>query len=233
MRRWSVLLSSALLFSPGTFVATGQPKPAPAGSADSRKTPDPARRDGEITDPEILDYVRRINKSIAAAANVPAPLLRVTRSGNLYVLPHAKSLSVSRGLLQRIENEAELAGVLAHELAHYTGVPPDALQSVACVLISKAGVSQSEETRERERRATAAALAYTKAAGYDPASVLDLFSKLAYEHPAWAKAITPADLLQLRTQLEEEAMPPAGYRLQSSEFSRMHARLASAPGERQ
>jgi hypothetical protein len=54
---------------------------------------------------------------------------------------------------------------------------------------------------------------------------LDLFSKLAYEHPAWAKAIVPDDLLALRTKTEAEAVPPGGFRVDSSDFVEVHALL--------
>jgi len=37
--------------------------------------------------------------------------------------------------------------------------------------------------REHEQEATRAAIAYLKAAQYDPAAVLDLLSKISYEHP--------------------------------------------------
>ena len=71
-----------------------------------------------------------------------------------------------------------------------------------------------------------------KAAGYDPAAVLDILSKLAYEHPAWAKAIVPDDLLSFRVELEGEAVPPGGYRIGSSEFAAAHTLLENALARR-
>ena len=62
----------------------------------------------------------------------------------------------------------------------------------------------------------------------DPAGVLDLFSKLAYEHPAWANAIVPKDLLELRVRTEAEDVPQGGYRIESSEFHQQHAMLEMA-----
>jgi hypothetical protein len=60
--------------------------------------------------------------------------------------------------------------------------------------------------------------------------VLDLFSKLAYEHPTWAKAIVPKDLLELRVRTEAGGVPPEGYRIESSEFVQHHAMLEPALG---
>jgi hypothetical protein len=76
-----------------------------------------------------------------------------------------------------------------------------------------------------ERQATAAAVAFLKTVGYDPEGVLDLLSKLAYEHPQWAEAIAARDLLDLREGLEGDALPAAGYRLGSSEFGRLRSKL--------
>jgi hypothetical protein len=53
-------------------------------------------------------------------------------------------------------------------------------------------------------------MGYLKAAGYDPEGLLDLFSKLAYEHPAWAQAIDSEDLLNQRSAIEGEEPPPGG-----------------------
>jgi hypothetical protein len=88
-----------------------------------------------------------------------------------------------------------------------------------------------EETRERERQATTAAVSYLKTAGYDPAGVLGLLSKVAYEHPAWAKAIASDDLLDNRVRLEGETTPATAYRVDSSDFWQVHSSLAALLGK--
>ncbi|MGA2588552.1 MAG: hypothetical protein ABSH32_01430, partial [Bryobacteraceae bacterium] len=91
--------------------------------------------------------------------------------------------------------------------------------------------------RNQEQRANAQALGYLKAAGYDPEGLLDLFSKLAYEHPAWAQAIVSEDLLSQRSAIESEEPPPGGYRVNTSEFSEQQDNLlvilGQAPRKRQ
>jgi predicted Zn-dependent protease len=187
------------------------------------------RRDGRIAEPAIAGCLQRIENRIASAIGAPPAEIRLTRNSDLYVsLPDTRVLYISGGLLQRIENEAELAGLLAHELAHAQAATAEGQGTASvregCVLQSKLAPG-NEHAREGELQATAAAIGYLKAAGYDPAGVLDLFSKLAYEHPVWAKAIVPEDLLALRVKTEAEAMPPGGYRIESSDFMRAHALL--------
>ena len=71
------------------------------------------------------------------------------------------------------------------------------------------------------------AVSTLKAAGYDPTSLLGILSKLSYEHPAWAKAISSEDIRDLRAKLESEVMPPIGYRLDSSDFVQAHTAVVS------
>jgi hypothetical protein len=82
-----------------------------------------------------------------------------------------------------------------------------------------------------DRRPLDCLSAYVKAAGYDPAGLLDLFSKLAYEHPAWAPAIVPEDLLRRRGAIESEVRPPGGYRVNTNEFFEFHDELLVIVGE--
>jgi predicted Zn-dependent protease len=84
--------------------------------------------------------------------------------------------------------------------------------------------------RERELQATAAAVKDLKAAGYEPSAILDLLSKLVYEHPVWAKSIPPEDLLNIGTTLETDTPPTKGYVSDSSDFMEQHAKLVTALG---
>jgi len=207
-------------------MAGGQVAPVPLTAHELEQ------RDGRIDDPAIVGCAQHIENRIASAYGIPPAEIRITRSSNQYVSPMGERvLYISAGLLQRIENEGELAGLLAHELAHAQAAKGEMLRD-ACVLQSKPAPPGSEDAREREMQATVAATGYLRAAGYDPAAVLDLFSKLAYEHPVWAKAIVPGDLLELRVKTEEDAVPPGGYRIGSSEFEQAHAMLETVLSRR-
>jgi len=202
-----------------------------------RTSQDLEQRDGRIHDPAIIGYLQRIENMIARAIGAQPLEVRLTRSSDHYaaLFPNGV-LYISSGLLERIENEAELVGLLAHEVAHvqqeHAAAPKNqgiAIFRDVCVLSSRL-TPGTEDVGEWELQATTAATGYLKDVGYDPAGVLDLFSKLAYEHPAWANAIVPKDLLELRVRTEAEDAPQGGYRIESSEFHQQHAMLEMALG---
>jgi hypothetical protein len=147
-------------------------------------------------------------------------------------------LYLSAGLVKRMENEMELAGLLAHQLAHQQVAEPPLPNAATirlyvppCVLSRFRISGRVEWRRNQEQQANAQAMAYLKAAGYDPAGLLDLFSKLAYEDPAWAQAIVSEDLLSLRSAIEGEEPPPSGYRVNTNEFSEMRNELLAVLGQ--
>jgi predicted Zn-dependent protease len=196
------------------------------------------RRDGKLDDVPFRAYLGRIFNRVAGAAGRKPLEIRVTRSSTEYVqLLPASALYISGGLLERLGSEAELAGLFAHELAHGSGLVTRQtsgssipLVIPACVLASPRGVFIGGTYRDAEIQATNSAVDNLKLAGYDPTALLDLLSKLSYEHPAWSRAIVADDLLTLRATLEAAAVPPAGYEVNSSEFIEQHARLVVALG---
>jgi predicted Zn-dependent protease len=194
------------------------------------------KRDGKLDDQPLRAYLQRIFTRVGDAAGRKSLEIHITRSPGEYVelLPSGTPY-ISGGLLERIDNEAELAGLFAHELAHGSGLVTRQnsgggipLITPACVLASPRSVFMSAAYRDAEMQATTSAIDNLKRAGYDPAAVLDLLSKLSYEHPAWSKAIVADDLLTIRATIEAEPVPPAGYQIDSSEFTEQHSRLVAA-----
>jgi predicted Zn-dependent protease len=194
------------------------------------------RRDGKLEDVAIEWYLQRVSNRIAIAAGKKALEIYVTRSTGQYAHLLPGTLYLSAGLLERVGTEAELAGLIAHQLAHGSGLVTrqDAgnipLMISACALATPLGPLLGGTGRDGENHATAAAVDVLKLAGYDPLTMLELLSKLSYEHPAWSRAIDPGDLLDLRAAIEPQAVPPGGYELDSSEFIEQHARLLAALG---
>lgn len=112
-----------------------------------------------------------------------------TPGGHLYVYT---------GLLAAVENEAELAGVLAHELGHVVGrhtarqmVHQYGLQTVAGLALGKnppllsklaANIATTgallAHGRGEENESDEYAVRYTSAAGYDPRGIATFFQKL-------------------------------------------------------
>jgi predicted Zn-dependent protease len=190
---------------------------------------DLAKRDGSIDDPAILSYVQALADMLSRTASVASLRVRLTRGAGQYAsFSPRRVLYLSAGLFNEMEDEAELAGILAHNLAHLTlARQPPGLWDGACVLDPFHPAAWPADRREQEKQATAFAVSYLKAAGFDPTSQLSLLSKLAYGHPDWARTIRSQDLLDLRSVLENEVMPPPGYRLDSSDFVRIHATVRS------
>ena len=78
---------------------------------------------GELPDEGVVEYVRAIGHELAEVSERPGlPWeFHVVDSAtvNAFALPGGK-IFISRGLLELMDNEAQLAGVLGHEIGHVT-----------------------------------------------------------------------------------------------------------------
>ena len=78
---------------------------------------------GEYEDPELQAYVDRVGNRLAAASDLPDTRFAFTLLDsdvpNAFALPGGY-VYITRGLLALAENEAEMAGVLGHEIGHVT-----------------------------------------------------------------------------------------------------------------
>ena len=73
-----------------------------------------------VTDPEITEYVNRIGQNLVRNSDAQVPFtIKVvdTDDINAFALPGG-FFYVDSGLILAADNEAELAGVMAHEIAH-------------------------------------------------------------------------------------------------------------------
>ncbi len=78
---------------------------------------------GIYDDPELAEYVDRIGQRLVQHSSMPnAPFtftLLDSPDINAFALPGG-FIYINRGLLAYLETEAELAGVIAHEIGHIT-----------------------------------------------------------------------------------------------------------------
>lgn len=76
----------------------------------------------ELEDKAIQEYVRGVAERVAKASDLKVPLhisVLQSREINAFALPGG-FMFVERGLLEAADDESELAGVIAHEIAHDT-----------------------------------------------------------------------------------------------------------------
>jgi len=158
---------------------------------------------GAYDDPALAAYVTRIGNSLASKAERPDITYTFTVLNspivNALALPGGY-IYISRGLLALAGNEAELAGVLGHEIGHVTArhhAQRQSSQTVAgvaslgvSILGALAGVPLAQGTqmiaasflasytREQEYEADLLGIRYMNAAGYDPKAMASFLAKL-------------------------------------------------------
>ncbi|TVQ62027.1 MAG: M48 family peptidase [Phycisphaerales bacterium] len=155
---------------------------------------------GEVRDEQLRAYVRDIGERMAATTEANYPSLPWTFTLldsdvlNAFALPGGK-VFISRGLAQRMTNEAQLASVIGHEIGHVTAehVPERitrgmVAQGLIAGTAAAAGLSDSDLVRagvplligvggqgyllrfgrEQELEADALGVRYMVNVGYDP-----------------------------------------------------------------
>jgi predicted Zn-dependent protease len=155
-----------------------------------------------IDDPVVSEYVNRIGQNLVRNSDVKVPVtIKVldAEEVNAMALPGG-FFFVNSGLLMKAENEAELAGVMAHEIAHIAarhgtrqatrgqivnlasiplifmgGWTGYGIRQAASVLVP---VTFLKFSRSFEEEADMLGLQYLYKAGYDPTSFVDFFEKI-------------------------------------------------------
>src|SRR5687767_15933820 len=156
-----------------------------------------------IDDPVITEYVNRVGQNIVLHSDAKIPFtIKVIDSDevNAFALPGG-FFYVNKGLLLAADNEAEVAGVMAHEIAHVAarhavenqtkaglleylaigtsiflgGIPGMIFQNTAGLGLLGAFMKFS---RGAEEEADKLGVQYMWAAGYDPGAMATMFEKL-------------------------------------------------------
>jgi Zn-dependent protease with chaperone function len=155
-----------------------------------------------VADPDINDYVNRLGQKIARNSDAQVPFtIKVIDSPELRVfsLPGG-FLYVDRGLLMEVDSEAELAGMMAHEIAHVAArhasrsatrryawnmlsIPLVYLGGPAGLGIKQAAgmgvpLAFKKFDRDAEIEADLLGIEYQYAAGYDPQAFVEALEKL-------------------------------------------------------
>lgn len=155
-----------------------------------------------ITDPVINDYVNRVAQKIARYSDADIPFtVKVIDSGDIpraYGLPGG-FLYVDTALILSADGEAELAAVMAHEIAHVAArhATRALTRKEVCHIIDSVAyvagpagagfadvgglagpLSVKKFSRDSEYEADLLAIEYAYAAGYDPQALLDALEKM-------------------------------------------------------
>lgn len=151
-------------------------------------------------DPNLVAYVQKVGKRLAAVADRRLPYefhVLNEDTPNAWALPGGK-IAVNRGLLLELENEAQLAAVLGHEIVHAAAghgaqsmqrgiFLQGALVAAGVALADKdyarlgmfgsaigANLVKTHYSRDAEREADRYGMRYMLKAGYDPAEAVNL-----------------------------------------------------------
>jgi hypothetical protein len=176
------------------------------------------RESSLVTDPVVVEYINRIGQNIVRSSDSKVPfVIKVVDNEeiNAFALPGGY-FYVNTGLILAADNEAELAGVMAHEIAHvaarhvtrnvtraqiwniaslplifFGGPAGYAIRQVAGIAVP---MSFLKFSRDAEREADLLGLEYQYKAGYDPGAFVQFFEKLhateKKKHSTFAKAFS-------------------------------------------
>ncbi len=157
-----------------------------------------------VEDPKITEYINRVGQNLVLHSDAKLPFtIKIIDSDevNAFALPGG-FFFINKGLIVAAENESELAGVMAHEIAHVTA--RHAMENAGkgqllnlgilggiiftggiagAILQNTAGIGQAlaffKFSRGAEKEADRLGVQYLYAAGYDPTGMATMFEKLA------------------------------------------------------
>jgi beta-barrel assembly-enhancing protease len=215
-----------------------------------------------INDPIVTEYINRVAQNLVLHSDSKVPFtIKVidAQEVNAFALPGG-FLYVNRGLLEAAENEAEVAGVIAHEIAHvaarhgveqaskgelfnYLSLPLIFLGGIGGYAIRQGlglavPLTFLKFSRGAEKEADRLGAQYMWASGYDPNALITFFEKLQAKNKkkpgTLSKLFSTHPMTGDRiTEVQEliGRFPERGeYQISTSEFSLVKSRVISIGG---
>jgi predicted Zn-dependent protease len=211
-----------------------------------------------LADSAWQNYVSRIGQSIVAVSDRQDIEYRFTviesEQINAFAAPGGY-IYFYTGLLKMMENEGELAAVMAHEISHVVarhgikrlqaamGVqlayqlvfgedPEPALNTAVSIGL---GLTFAKYSRDNEREADRFGVLYMVKAGYNPSAAVTMFDKLAaagdaggasvFEQLARSHPETQERINNVQGRIADLRPLPTGLKLSESRYSQMKSRL--------
>jgi predicted Zn-dependent protease len=201
-----------------------------------------------IKDPFLTEYVNKVGKRLAASHEAQESGFPFTfevvadPTINAFALPGGP-MFINTGLLQAVENEAQLAGVMGHEMSHVilrhgTNQASKAELIELPAILGSQVVGESLLTKLAGLGIQSALLKFSRTAesqadlmgshimaeaGYDPQQLAIFFEKLnSAPHPPEFFSDHPnPDNREKAIEREAQRLPPQGYGYQTGDYARM------------
>jgi beta-barrel assembly-enhancing protease len=217
-----------------------------------------------LQDEQINNYINTLGQRLVRYSDAKVPfIIKVLDDDqvNAFALPGG-FLYVTTGLVLAAETEAELAGVMSHEIAHVAarhgtkGATRSQIWNLASLPLVFVGgpvgmavreaaqiampMTQMKFSRNFEREADTLGVEYEYAAGYDPEAFVDFFERMNTDRKkpnfmarAFATHPMNQDRIQ-RAQKEIDTMLPAHdqYVVTTSEFVEIRTHLQELKGQK-
>ena len=212
-----------------------------------------------VNDPVIAEYVNRIGQNLVRNSDAKVPFtIKVIEDPtvNAFALPGG-FFFVQTGLILKADNEAELAGVMAHEIAHVaarhgtrqaTQSQIGQITTIPLIFLGGWGgicalgasrlvpVGLLSVERGYEAEADLLGLQYLYKSGYDPLGMVEVFERIFslddHKHPKASRIFsTHPDgdnrLVTVQKNIEALLKAQPQYIVTTSQFNDMQARLIS------
>ncbi len=158
-----------------------------------------------VQDPQLTNYVNHVGQSVTRVSHAPNIQWHIKvlehKSVNAFALPGGY-LFITTGMLKKLNSEAQLAGILAHEATHVTArhsttrmseqIGLDILLSAVVPEDASAGVVQTTSitrqivslkySRDDEHQADVVGMGYMVNAGYNPYGMVETMQMLEREN---------------------------------------------------
>ncbi len=219
-----------------------------------------------IKDPVITEYINRLGQNLVRNSDSKVPFtIKVIDSDaiNAFALPGG-FFYVNTGLILAADNEAEVAGVMAHEIAHVaachiarqqTRGTLAQLATIPLIIMTPGigGLAAQEAaglalpvtflkfSRGFEAEADYLGVQYMYKSGYDPQSFTAFFEKIEAQEKKKPGTLsrtfdshpqTPDRVEKSQEEIEKLLPPQPSYKVDTSEFQDVKARLAKIENRR-